>query len=95
VNVEHDGIYTPPTTRSQDELAPKIQDEPGDMQSQHNVQEFQERIAMFIGQDLLVWWTYLSIRQSHFDQAMANESNRLQMFMAQDLLVWWIYMKIQ
>jgi hypothetical protein len=45
VNAEWDGIYRPPTTRSQDELAPKIQDEYENMQSQHNVQESQERIA--------------------------------------------------
>jgi hypothetical protein len=42
VNVERDGIYRPPTTWSQDELAPETQDELEDMQSQDNVQEFQE-----------------------------------------------------
>jgi hypothetical protein len=52
-------------------------------------------LQMFMGQDLLVWWTYLSIRQSRFDQAMANDKNKLQMFIAQNLLVWWTYLKIQ
>lgn len=63
----------------------------------HNImcKNLKNILQMFIGQDLLVWWTYLSIRQNHFDQAMANDNNGLQMFMAQDLLVWWIYMKIQ
>ncbi len=37
----------------------------------HNImcKNLKNGLQMFIKQDLLVWWTYLSIRQSHFDQA--------------------------